>query len=226
MIRATTRSAWTIAAKDLRLEYRGKEVINSVTPFVGTLLIVFGLSFGPDRVALSAAAPALLWLAVLFSAVLTVRRSFEVEVDDDALDGLILAPVDKAFVYLGKVVAVAVQLIVLEALTVVGTAALFDVALLRRPFLLAAALTLGTLGLTAVGTLFAALATRARAREALFPLLVLPVVVPVLVAGIRATQLSLAGAAEKATPWVALLIAFAVVALSAGTLVFEHVVEE
>lgn len=226
MMGAAARCTLAVALKDLRIETRGKEVLNSVVPFAATLLIVFGLSFGPDRAALAAAAPALLWLAVLFAGILSVKRSFEIEAEDEALDGLMLAPVDKAPVYLGKAAAVVVQLLFLEALTVLATAALFDVDLLGTPLILAAAFLLGTIGLAAIGTLFAAMTTRARAREALFPLLVLPVVVPVLVAGVRAAQLSVQGPRGEAGPWIALLAAFAVVAISTGTLIFEHLVEE
>src|SRR5439155_14544043 len=96
------RRAVTIAGKDLRIEIRGRYALGAVLPFAATLLIAFGLSLGPDRTLLQQTAPGLLWLAVLFASVLSFRRSYEAEGEDGALDGLLLAPIDKASVFLGK----------------------------------------------------------------------------------------------------------------------------
>lgn len=219
------RQLWAIATKDLRVEVRSREAANSVVPFAGTLLLVFGLAFGPGRTALQTAAPALLWLAVLFAGVLLLRRSFEAEAEDGALEGLVLSPADRSWIYLGKVLAVSVQLVVLEVLTLVGAAFFFDLAL-GDGLLVVGTFMAGTGGLAGVGVLFAALAARARSREALFPLLLLPVVVPVLVAGIRAVELAVAGDGAAAGSWLALLVAFAVLSVSLGTLAFYHLMEE
>src|SRR5919197_6106681 len=99
-----------MAAKDLRIEVRGRYALASLVPFAGTVLIAFGLSLGPGRTLLRQTAPGLLWLAVLFASVLAVRRAYEVEAEDGALEGLALAPVDRAALFLGKAAAVAVQL--------------------------------------------------------------------------------------------------------------------
>jgi heme exporter protein B len=219
------RQAWAVALKDLRIEVRGREVVNSIVPFAGTLLVVFGLGFGPGRAALETAAPALLWLAVLFAGVLALERSFEAEAEDGALEGLVLAPADRSAIFAGKVVAVSVQLAVLEALTFLGTAFLFDLAP-RDVLVVVAALLLGTLGLAGIGTLFGAIASGARARRALFPLLVLPLATPVLVAGVRTTQLAVTGTAGEAVSWLGILMAFAAISLSLGALGIEHLMED
>jgi heme exporter protein B len=220
------RQAWAIAGKDLRIEVRGRYALCAVLPFAGTLLIAFGLSLGPGRTLLQQTAPGLLWLAVLFASVLAFRRSFESEGEDGALEGLLLAPIDKAAVFLGKATAVLAQLLVLEVAVVLLVAGLFGLSLGRDPVTFAAAFLLGTVGLSAVGTLFGVLAESPRAREAVFPLLVLPLATPVLVAGVRATALAVAGRGGEAASWLGLLAAFDVVFVAAGTLVFAYLLED
>ncbi len=215
-----------MAAKDLRIEVRGRYGIGVVLPFAATLLIAFGLSLGPGRTLLRDTAPGLLWLAMLFASVLAFRRSYESEGEDGALEGLLLSPVDRAAVFLGKAAAVAVQLVVLEVLVVLLVAGLFGLSLAARPVQLAGALVLGTVGLAAVGSLFGVLSESPRAREAVFPLLVLPLATPVLVAGVKATELATTGPGGEAASWLGLLVAFDLLFLAAGTLVFGYLLED
>ena len=220
------RQTAAIAGKDLRLELRGRHALGAVLPFAATVLIAFGLSLGPGRTLLLQAAPGLLWLAVLFASVLAFRRSYELEGEDDAMEGLLLAPIDKAAVFLGKAAAVAVQLFFLEAAVILLVSALFGLPLGGAPAALFAAFALGTVGLSAVGSLFGVLVQSPRAREAVFPLLVLPMSTPVLVAGVRSTELAVAGSAAEAASWLGLLVAFDLVFLAAGTLVFAQLLED
>ena len=195
-------------------------------PFAATLLVAFGLSLGPDRVLLQRTAPGLLWLAVLFAAVLASRRAYESESEDGALEGLLLAPVDKAAVYLGKAAAVAAQLLVLEVIVMTLVSALFSLSLGGNLPALAAAFVLGTTGLAGVGALFGALDASARAREAVFPLLVLPLATPVLVAGVKATAIATSGTGGTLGSWIGLLVAFDLMILAAGTLVYGYLLED
>ena len=220
------RQSAVVARKDLRIELRGRYALGAVLPFAGTLLIAFGLSLGPGRTLLQQTAPGLLWLAVLFASVLSFRQAYQSESEDGALEGLLLAPIDKASVFLGKAAAVALQLLVLEGAVLLLVAGLFDLSLGTRPGLLAAGFVLGTVGLAAVGSLFGALAESPRAREAVFPLLVLPLATPVLLAGVRATALATQGGSGSIGGWLGLLVAFDLVLLSAGTLVFGHLLED
>ncbi len=220
------RQARSVAGKDLRIEVRGRYGIGVVLPFAATLLIAFGLSLGPGRTLLRDTAPGLLWLAMLFASVLAFRRSYESEGEDGALEGLLLSPVDRAAVFLGKAAAVAVQLVLLEVLVVLLVAGLFGLSLAGRPVQLAGALILGTVGLAAVGSLFGVLSESPRAREAVFPLLVLPLATPVLVAGVKATELATTGPGGEAMSWLGLLVAFDLVFLAAGTLVFGYLLED
>ena len=214
-----------LAGKDLRIELRGRHAASAFLPFAATLLIAFGLSLGPGRTLLERTAPGLLWLAVLFAAVLSFAQAYQVEGEDGALEGLVLSPVDKAAVFLGKTVAVAGQLLALEVVVVLMVAGLFGLSITSRPAVLAAAFVLGTIGLSAVGALFGVLAESVRAREAVFPLLVLPLATPVLIAGVKATEAA-AGAGSAAGGWLALLLAFDALFLATGTLVFGHLLED
>ena len=218
------RESLAVAAKDLRIEIRGRYAVGTVLPFAATLLIAFGLSLGPGRTLLRETAPGLLWLAVLFASVLAFRRSYEAEGEDGALEGLVLSPLDRAAIYLGKAAAVVVQLWALEAFVLLLVAVLFDLPLGTAPLVVAAAFLLGTVGLAAVGSLFGVLTESARAREAVFPLLVLPLTVPVLIAGVKATAAATAGAGVGS--WIGLLIAFDLVFVAAGTLVYGSLLED
>lgn len=219
------RRSLTIAAKDLRIELRGRHATAAVLPFAATMLVVFGLALGPGRELLRETAPGLLWVAVLFSSVLSFRQAYLTETEDGALEGLVLSPVDRAAVFLGKGAAVLAGLFALEAVALVLVVALFDLPL-GAPAALASAFALGTIGLSAVGSLFGALAQSPRAREAVIPVLVLPLAVPVLLAGVRATALASAGRGGEAASWLGLLGAFDVVFVVLGILVFEHLLED
>jgi len=217
--------AGAVAAKDLRIEVRGRYALAAVLPFAATLLVAFGLAVGPGRTLLQQTAPGLLWLAVLFASVLAFRRAYAVEAEDGALEGLVLAPVDKASVFVGKAAAVLAQLLALEVVIVALVALLFDVSLFVRPGVLVAAFFLGTVGLAAVGSLFGVLGESARSLEALIPLLVLPLSVPVLIAGVRATAIA-AGGSGGAGTWLGVLAAFDAVVLAVGMLVYAQLLED
>ena len=220
------RQAAVIARKDLTIEVRGRYGVAAILPFAVTLLVVFGLSLGPGRTLLQTIAPGLLWLAVLFASVLAFRQAYQSEGEDGALDGLLLSPVDRAAIFLGKASAVAAQLLALELVVILLVGALFGLSIGGEPAPLAAAFVLGTIGLAAVGSLFGAVSESPRAREGVFPLLVLPLATPVLVAGVKATELASQGRGADAASWLGLLVAFDLVVVSIGTLVFGHLLED
>jgi heme exporter protein B len=220
------KQTMAIAGKDLRIEARGRYATGAVLPFAATLLIAFGLSLGPGRTLLQQAAPGLLWLAVLFASVLAFRQAYHSETEDGALEGLVLSPVDRAAVFLGKVVSVTAELVLLEIVVVLLVAALFDLSLGHAPGVLAGAFVLGTIGLAAVGSLFGVMAESPRSREAIFPLLIFPMAIPVLVAGVKATELATVSRAGGAGQWLGLLVAFDVVVLGVGTLVYGQLLED
>lgn len=219
------RQAGAVAAKDLRIGLRGRHAFATLLPFAATLLVAFGFAFGPGREILERTAPGLLWMALLFSAVIASRRAYQLEAEDGALEGLLLAPIDKAAIFLGKAAAVAAELLALSLAVLVLVVGLFDLSL-GAPAHLSAAFALGVVGLAAVGSLFGVVAESARTREAIFPMLVLPLVTPVVIAGVRATDLAVTGRAADAAQWLGLLLAFDVVICSAGVLVFGFLMED
>jgi heme exporter protein B len=189
-----------------------------------TLLIGFGLAFGPGVGRLAQISPGLLWIAIVFSGILTIRRAYEVEGENDALENFLLAPVDKAALFLGKAGSVALQLVLLEAFISVAAAVLLGLAPTGRMLVFVAALQLGTIGLALIGTLFGLAAHSHRAREALFPTIVFPLITPVIIAGIEASQ---PGAPlSEAGSWLTLLVAYDVIAAVLGCLLFGFLLED
>lgn len=220
------RRALVVLWKDVVTERRSKAALNALLFFSLLLLFVFHFTVGGDRERLIAALPGLLWLGFVLSGLLALGRSFLVERENDCWDGLLLAPGDKSAVYLGKVAANLLLMLVVEAVLLALFAFFFNVDVGRALPALAVVLPLGTLGFAAVGTLFAAMTAHARAREVLFPVLLLPVAVPILLASIRATEAALAGEPlASVAPWFQLLVAADVIYLVAGLLTFDTLLE-
>jgi heme exporter protein B len=219
------RQSVAVAMKDLRIESRGRHAFGAALPFVATMLFAFGLAVGPGRSLLRATAPGLMWLALLFAAVIAFRQAYRVESEDDAIEGFVLSRLDPAAVFLGKAAAVTVELLVLETAVVVIMFALFDLSLVRQPVVFVGASVLGTIGLSALGSLLGLLAEAPRSGEGFLPLLILPLATPVLLAGVRSTAIAAAGG-DGAGAWIGLLLAFDLSILAVGSIVFEHVLEE
>ena len=214
-----------VAGKDLRVELRSRVALAEVVPFGLVVLVLFGLAIGPDHSVLQGVAAGLFWVAVLLATVLAVQRSFAIESADDARDGLRLSGLDPAGVFAGKGFAIAVQLVVLEAVLALVAAFLFDVHL-SGALALVGICVAATVGLVAVGTIYGAVAARARVRETLLPLLFLPVVAPVLLAAVKASKEALAGTASRGDGWLELLAVFAVVYSAIGAVAFGALVED
>lgn len=219
------RDAALMAGKDLRIEWRSRVGTNQVAPFAVLVLVLFAFAFDADRVLLARVTAGLFWVAVLLSAVLAVQRSFAIEVTDGARDGLRLAGLDPAGIFVGKAVALAAQLIALEVLLAVGVVVLYGTQL-AAVGLLAATAVAATVGLAAAGTVYGVLAAGARVRETLLPLLLLPVAAPVLLAATRASEAALAGVPRDGWSWVQLLVVFAVVYVAAGVVAFGPLLED
>jgi heme exporter protein B len=217
--------ALLVAGKDLRVELRSKVGLNQVAPFAAAVLLLFGFALGPDRSALQPAAAGLFWVAVLLSSLLAVQRSFAIESADGARDGLRLSGLDPAGIFLGKSSAVALQLLVLEALLAVGVAVFYGARLTGAP-VLAGACVLGSIGLAAVGTIYGMASSGLRVRETLLPLLFLPVVAPVLLAATKAWDGAMSGPAGAGAGWLAVLGVFAAVYVTAGIVAFDPLLED
>ena len=214
-----------VAAKDLRIELRSRVTANQVVPFALIVLLLFAFALDPDRGLLPQAAPGLFWVAVLLAGLLAVGRSFAVEAENRTRDALRLSSLDPAAIFLGKVVAVSVQLLALELVLTGGLFLLYDVEA-RHLGLLAGSALLATLGLAAAGSVYGAIVAGLRVRESLLPVLVLPVAAPVMIAATRAWEAGFVGPVSDAWPWMQVMAVFAALYLALGTLAFGALLEE
>ena len=219
------QEAALVAGKDLRIEARARVISQQILPFGLIVLLLFAFALDPDRGVLQRVAPGLFWITVLLASLLGVSRAFSVEAENGARDGLRLSGLDGSSIFLGKAVALAVELLVFEALLTVGVVVLFDVRLASLPALVLGTIA-ATVGLAAAGTLYGVLAAGIRARETLVPVLLLPIVAPVLLGATRAWEASIDGVPGDAWPWVALLGIFAVLFVGIGMLAFGPLLEE
>ena len=225
--------AWVMARKDLRIEWGSRVVFGQILPFGGLILVMFGLAVSPDlavlgtdrRSVLAQTSPGLFWLAILFSALLALGRSFAIESSDGNLDALKMAGLDPAGIFLGKALAVGAQLLVLEVLLGLGAFLLYGAPLDNIALLLVAVI-LATTAVTSAGTMYAALASGLRVRDTLVPLLVLPVLAPVLLAATLATEAAVFGPSSNGWSWTLLLAVFALLYLGIGMLSFGPIMEE
>jgi heme exporter protein B len=220
------RRAWIVLWKDLISERRSKERLNALFFFALLLLFLFQFSLGADRERLGTALPGLLWLGFVLSGLVGLGRAFLAEREHDCWEGLLLAPGDKSAIYVGKVVGNLMLMLLVEAIMLGLFAVFFNVDLAPHLPALALVVGLGTVGFAAIGTLFAAMTAHVRARELLFPVLLLPVQVPVLLGAVKATEAVLAGEPLGAVAhWLKLLVAADVVYLTVGLLTFDALLE-
>lgn len=221
------RLALAIARKDALAELRGRQATVSTLFFAAIVLLLFGFALGPDSGRLAAAAPGLLWLALVFAGILAVGRLHQLEAEDSALEQMALYPVPRRAIYAGKALAAFGAMALLGALVLGAVGVLFAVDIGRALAPLAATVLLGALGVAAVGTFYAGLTVRMRAREVMLPLLMLPVLAPLLLAAVKATGAALAGDPfGELVAWLQLLVAFDVVMVVAGAAAYGFILED
>ena len=220
------RRVAAIVWKDLTSERRSKAGLNAVA-FMGLLvLLLFGFALGPDTEALRRAAAGALWLAILFAGVLAFNRSYQLELDGGALESLLLYPGARWAIYVGKLIANLVFVLVVEAIVIPVALILFQVQVPGGWLAQLGVMLLGTFGFVTLGTFYSAMSSRSRAREVLLPLLLFPMLIPVLLASVEAsTGLLVGDPMQEAGAWLRLLGAFDIIFLVASLLAFEYVIE-
>ncbi len=221
-----TRAAAIILGKELRTEFRTRDLLSTTVVFVLVVLVLFSFTFHPTAAESRRFAPGLLWLAFLFAGSLMLHPSFMREQANDTLAGLRLAPIEPFAILLGKILANFLFLLLAEVLLLPVFAGLYDLRLTPVLGGLFLVLLLGTLGLTTTGTVFSAVASQARMRELLLPLLLFPVLTPVLIASAEATAGLLEEPAALDGTWLTVLAVFDVVFLTATWLFGEYLLEE
>jgi len=220
------RAASVILAKELRTEFRSRELLGTTAVFVLIVMVLFSFTFNPTSSESRRFGPGLLWLGFLFAGSLMLQSSFLREHTNDTLAALRLAPIDPFSILAGKMAANFLFLLLVELILLPVFAVLYNVAMLAVFPQLLLVLTLGTIGLASTGTVFSAVAAQARLRELLLPLLLLPVLAPVLIASTEATIGVLAQPSEFSLVWLTFLACFDVVFLTAAWMVGEYLLEE
>ena len=213
--------------KDLLIELRTKETLASLLMLGLLILLILSFAFDPTSELRQAAAPGVLWVAVIFAGVLGINRSLLHERENDCMHGLLLAPIDRGTIYLAKTAANFLFMIAADIIVVPTFIFFFNLPLWVTVVRLVPVLSLGLLGFNAIGTLFAAISLRTRAREVMLPLLILPLASPLVIASVQASNVLLSGhSLGDVAHWLNLLVAFDVVFLVVGWLAFEYAVAD
>jgi heme exporter protein B len=215
----------SIVRKDLRMELRSRELVSSMGLFALLSILIFSFALELDRIARFEAVSGVLWVTVVFASILGLNRSLAMERDQGNLDAMLLAPIDRTAIFVGKFVgnfifALTVGLILLPLMTV-----LYNIDLIRGWIL--AVLLLGTLGFSTIGTLLATMTVQTRARESLLPIVMLPIALPVLLSAVRASTNVLNNTPmDDWIAWVQILLVVDIVYMVMCFLLFEYVIEE
>jgi len=216
---------FAIVWKDILLELRTKDIVISVLVFALLVIVTFSFAFEPGSEGLETVAPGVLWVAFSFAGMLGLNRSFALEKDRGCLEGLMLCPVDRDVICLGKMLGSLIFMLIVEAIVLPMFCLLFNLPLFLPRLALIAVL--ATVGFVAVGTIFSALAVHTRAREIMLPILFLPIVSPVIIAAVKASGLVMSGEAwSSLSSWLGMILAFDAIFLVVSSLLFRFIIEE
>jgi heme exporter protein B len=220
------RPVTAIIFKDVVIEMRSKESISAMLMFGILVLVIFMFAFESTSLNRALIAPGTLWVAFSFAAILGLNRSLAMEIDNDCLQGLLLAPLGRGELYLGKVASNFIFMMIAELIVlpifVIFNNLTFGTAILE----IAAVACLGTLGFSAVGTILSTISGNTRMKEVMLPVLQIPLTVPVVIASVEATRQILSTDRQEISAWLYILAGFSIVYLTVSYLVFEFVVEE
>ena len=214
-----------VAMKDLRIEIRSRVIVNQVAPFAVLVLVLFGFALDADQRTLRLFAPGLFWVAILLCLLLAVQRSVSLEAINDSLLGLKMAGLSPSSIFLGKAMAVFVQMIFLELFLTGGVIIFYGTSIDDLALWIVSGL-VAALALSATGTLYGALASGLEVRETLLPILLLPVLAPVLIGATKAYSGALGESVTNGWQWTGLLSLFALAALALGAMAYGVLVEE
>ena len=219
------RKVLAIVQKDVAVELRTKEILSSMFIFALQVIVIFSFAFEMRIANVRQVTPGVLWVTFIFTGTLGLNRSFAREKDRGCLEGLLLCPVDRSAIYFGKLLGNVIFMLIMEAITLPIFLVLFNVSLFQPALILI--IVLGTLGYAGVGTLLSAMAAHTRAREVMLPILLFPIMVPAMIAAVKATGGIVDGQElSEIAHWVRLLVAFDVIFLAISFMTFDFVVEE
>ncbi len=217
--------AWTVAAKDLRSEWRTKESLNAAVSFALVILLLFSFAFDPDSEQTREFSGGLLWLVFAFAGTMILNRSFAREIPNDCLDALVASPVSGAALFAGKAVASFLLLMAVELIALPVFGLFYNVRWGRQWALLLLVVVLATWAMTVIGTMFSALTVNLRLRELMLPVLVYPMMIPALMAAMQLTTVLIAGEAIAGDNliWLRLLVGFDIIFTALGLGLVETV---
>lgn len=216
----------TIVWKDLKAEFRTKEMLSSMLIFAFLVIVIFSFAFDPTVQSLKKALPGIIWVAFIFSGILGLNRSFLSEQANESIQGLMLAPMDRSAIYFGKVLGNLVLTTLVEAISLPIFIILFDYSYTGSWFWLIAVIFSGTVGFVAVGTFLAALSSNTRSSEVLLPIILFPVIVPVVIGAVEMTKALFAGGAlAEIAVWLRVIAVYDVVFLVIPFLLFDFLLE-
>jgi heme exporter protein B len=222
----TAKAAGIILAKELRLEFRTRELLTATVIFALVVVVLFSFAFDPTAAESRRYGPGLLWIAFLFAGSLMLNPSFAREQNNETLDALRMAPISSFAILLGKILANFIFMSLAELVLVPVFAVLYNLSLAGIVWRLILVLVLGTLGLTVTGTVFSAVSAHARMRELLLPLLLLPLLTPLLIAAVESTASLFAEQPALDRTWLSFLAGFDIVFLTASWLLCDHLLAE
>jgi heme exporter protein B len=224
---STVGAAWLVARKDLAIEFRTRTAFFSALVFAVLALCIFYFAWDESIIAPAQRAPGVLWVVLAFSALLGLQRSFGVEEHDRGIDALLVSPISRESIYLGKAIGNLIFLCAIQTITIPALALFYNLPLGRPLLVVTGIVLLATIGIVAIGTLFSAMAVNTRLAELLLPMLSLPFFVPILMNAAQATTRVLADRPlAEIWPWLKILIAFDIVFVVACTLAFPFTLEE
>jgi heme exporter protein B len=224
-IRLFIKAMGAIIRKDLSAEWRSRELFSAMLVFALLVILIFNFALELDARARASVTSGVLWVTFAFAGTLGLNRSMATEKDRGCLDGLLLAPVDRAVIYFGKAIGNLVFMLIVESIVLPIYSVLYNINLFH-PGLLMVVL-LGSIGYVAVGTLLSAMAVQTRTRDILLPILLFPLVIPVLIAAVKASGGFLQGFAfSEVQNWINLLIVYDVIFIAISFMIFDYVVEE
>ncbi len=219
------RALWAVVWKDLSAEWRSRELLTAMLVFALLVILIFNFALELDARARASVTSGVLWVTFAFAGTLGLNRSMAAEKDRGCLDGLLLTPVDRSAIYFGKAIGNLIFMFVVEVIVLPIYSVLYNINLFRPGLLLV--IVLGSIGYVAVGTLLSTMAVQARTRDILLPILLFPLVVPVMIAAVKASGGFLQGLPwDEISIWINLLIVYDVIFVAVAFMFFDYVVEE
>jgi heme exporter protein B len=219
------RAMWAIVWKDMAAELRSRELLSAMLVFALTVILIFNFALDLDAKTRSTVTSGVLWVTFAFAGTLGLNRSMAMEKDRGCMDGLLLAPVDRAAIYFGKTIGNLFFMLIVEAIVLPVYSILYNTNLFNPGLILI--ILLGSIGYVAVGTLLAAMAVQTRTRDVLLPILLFPIAIPVFIAAVKGSTGFLQGIPmDEIMPWINLLVVYDIIFTAVAFMTFDFVVEE